>query len=42
MEVIAHGQSFLYVQCLVAVEQDRGPEIVPIRSQFTEDKIVHI
>ena len=42
MEVIAHGQSFLYVQCLVAVEQDRGPEIVPIQSPFTEGKIVHI
>ena len=42
MVVIHLGQTFLYVQCLVAMEQDRGLEIVPIQSQCTEGKIVHI
>jgi len=42
MVVIHSGQTFLNVQCPVAMEQDRGLEIVPIQSPCTEGKIVHI
>ena len=42
MVVIHLGQTFLYVQCLVAMGQEKGLEIVPIQTRCTEGKIVHI